>query len=244
MYEKSRFLTADWRWLAMLNYRVSPELVAPLVPAGTEVDLWAGDTFISVLGFRFTNVRIMGMPIPFHTDFDEVNLRFYAVRKIGAEKRQGVVFVKEVVPRSAVALLARGMYNEPYSVMAMKHRAPEGGVPIRTPPQVEYSFRQPSRWSRISVTPAGDPRAIPPASEEEFLSIRHWGYTRQRDGGTVEYRVNHPRWNLWDTSAAALDADLVPLYGDRFTEVLTRPPDSAYLVDGSAISVSLPERIA
>jgi uncharacterized protein YqjF (DUF2071 family) len=244
MYEKRPFLTADWRWLAMLNYRVSPGLLAPLAPAGTEVDLWRGEAFISVLGFRFTNVRIMGMPIPFHTDFDEVNLRFYVARNLGAEKRQGVVFVKEVVPRSAVALLARGMYNEPYAVMEMKHRTPEKDGPARTPTQVEYAFKQPSRWSRVSVTPTGCARLIPSASEEEFLSVRHWGYTRQRDGGTVEYRVRHPRWNLWDTSAAALEADLVPLYGERFAEVLRRAPDSAYLVEGSPISVSLPQRIA
>jgi uncharacterized protein YqjF (DUF2071 family) len=244
MNEKPRFLSAEWRWLAMLNYRVSPEVVAPHVPAGTEVDLWNRDTFISVLGFRFRKVRIMGMPIPFHTDFDEVNLRFYVRRSIGAETRGGVVFVKEVVPRSAVALAARGMYNEPYAVMEMKHRVPEDGETPRTPAEVEYSFKQPSRWSRLSVTPKGAPRLIPPASEEEFLSVRHWGYTRQRDGGTVEYRVEHPRWNIWDTGSSALDADLVPLYGERFAEILKRPPDSAYLADGSAVSVSFPERIA
>lgn len=244
MEERARFLSAEWRWLAMLNYRVSPALVAPLVPAGTEVDPWNRDTFISVLGFRFTKVRVMGMPIPFHTDFDEFNLRFYVRRNVGGELRQGVVFVKEVVPRSAVALMARGMYNEPYAVMEMKHRVPRPGDTMETPPEVEYSFKQPSRWSRISVTPKGPPRFIPPASEEEFLSVRHWGYTRQRDGGTVEYRVEHPRWNIWDTSASSLAADIVPLYGERFAEILKRPPDSAYLADGSAISVSLPQRIA
>src|SRR4051812_14503941 len=100
MDEKPRFLSAEWRWLAMMNWRGSPQLIAPLVPAGTEVDMWNGDTFISVLGFRFRKVRIMGMPIPFHTDFDECNLRFYVRRTGAGETRGGVVFVKEVVPRS------------------------------------------------------------------------------------------------------------------------------------------------
>jgi uncharacterized protein len=242
MDERPRFLAAEWRWLAMLNYRVSPELVAPLVPAGTEVDLWNGDTFISVLGFRFTKVRVMGVPIPFHTDFDEVNLRFYVRRNAGGVARHGVVFVKEVVPKSAVAVMARGMYNEPYAVMEMKHQVPQDAT--RTPPQVEYSFRQPSRWSRITVTPKGAARPIPPASAEEFLLVRHWGYTRQRDAGTVEYRVEHPRWNIWDTSVSELDAEVISLYGERFAKILQLPPDSAYLADGSAISVSLPQRIA
>jgi uncharacterized protein YqjF (DUF2071 family) len=244
MQQRPRFLTAEWRWLAMLNYRVSPQLLAPLVPAGTEIDLWGRDTFISVLAFRFSKVRMMGIPIPFHTDFDEVNLRFYVSRPLGGQLRRGVVFVKEIVPRSAVALTARAMYNEPYSVMEMKHRVPDVTRVAETPPEVEYAFRQPSRWSRITITPKGSPRRIPEASEQEFLSVRHWGYTRQRDGGTVEYRVEHPRWSFWDTSAAALDADLLPLYGDRFVDILNRPADSAYLLDGSPVSVSLPERVA
>jgi uncharacterized protein YqjF (DUF2071 family) len=238
------FLKAEWRWLAMLNYRVTPELVAPLLPKGLAVDVRHGETFISVLGFRFINARVLGFPIPFHTDFDEVNLRFYVRREVAGETRRGVVFVKEIVPRSAVALVARTMYNEPYEVMDIKHTVPAARDAAGTPGTVEYSFRQRSRWSRIAVTPAGKAQQIPRGSEEEFVSIRHWGYTPQRDGGTIEYRVEHPEWNTWKTSDARLEADLAPLYGARFAEVLSRRADSAYLVDGSAITVSFPKRIA
>lgn len=241
---RSRFLAADWRWLAMLNYRVAPEVIAPLVPKGTEIDLRDGATFISVLGFRFTKVRMLGLPIPFHTDFDEVNLRFYVKRETAAETKRGVVFIREIVPRTAVALMARALYNEPYAVMYIRHRVPPANSARGTPGIVEYAFKQPSRWSRITVTPAGEGQVIPRASEQEFISVRHWGYTRQRDGSTIEYRVEHPRWNIWETSDARLEADLVPLYGKKFAEILKRPPDSAYLADGSAVTVSFPETIA
>jgi uncharacterized protein YqjF (DUF2071 family) len=35
-------LTAEWRYLVMLNYAVNPEPVGPLVPSGTTLDLWDG----------------------------------------------------------------------------------------------------------------------------------------------------------------------------------------------------------
>ena len=75
------FLTARWRYLAMLNYEVPPEALAPLVPAGTELDSWQGKTFVSVVGFLFLDTRVLGIAIPGHRDFEEVNLRFYVRRK-------------------------------------------------------------------------------------------------------------------------------------------------------------------
>jgi uncharacterized protein YqjF (DUF2071 family) len=228
----------------MLNYRVSPDLIASLVPKGVTLDLRDGSAMMSMLGFRFLNARVLGVSIPFHANFNEVNLRFYVRREVAGETRRGVVFVKEIVPRSAVALMARAMYNEPYAVMDIRHSVPAVARVAGTPGVVEYSFHQQSRWSRIAVTPAGKPQEIPRGSEEEFVSVRHWGYTRQRDGGTIEYQVEHQRWSTWETSDARLEADLVPLYGARFAEALNRRADSAYLADGSAITVSFPERIA
>jgi uncharacterized protein YqjF (DUF2071 family) len=228
----------------MLNYRISPELLAPLVPAGTELDLWNGDAFVSMLGFRFLRTRVLGLPIPFHGDFDEVNLRFYVRRTHGDHVHRGVVFIKELVPRSAVALLANWMYNESYSVTEIRHSVPPLYNPPRTPDTVEFSFRQKERHGRIAVTPAGASQETPKGGLEEYIAFRLWGYSRQRDGGTYEYHVRHPRWNMWEVSDSRLEANLTELYGLAFAEVLSRPPDSAYLADGSPISVTFPRRIA
>src|SRR5439155_9383088 len=93
------FLTAEWRDLAMLNYEVDPAVLRPRVPAGTELDAWRGRTFLSVVGFMFLDTRVLGIPIPLHRDFEEVNLRFYVRREASEGWRRGVVFVKELVPR-------------------------------------------------------------------------------------------------------------------------------------------------
>ena len=116
------FLTAEWNWLAMLNYEVAPEILAPSVPAGTELDTWQGKHLVSMVGFLFQKTRVRGIPIPFHRNFEEVNLRFYVRRKVAGEWRRGVVFIKELVPHFAIAWVARTFYNENYVTLPMSHR--------------------------------------------------------------------------------------------------------------------------
>ena len=105
------FLTAKWLNLAMINYEVDPEMLVPYVPCGTEIDTWNGKTLMSVVGFLFKDTRVSGIRIPFHVNFEEVNLRFYVRRRRRDELRRGVVFIKEIVPKTAIALVARVAYN-------------------------------------------------------------------------------------------------------------------------------------
>jgi hypothetical protein len=72
----SIFLTAEWRYLTMLNYAVDPSLLTHLVPRGTDLDEFEGKTYVSLVGFRFERTRVRGLWVPFHADFDEMNLRF------------------------------------------------------------------------------------------------------------------------------------------------------------------------
>ena len=232
------FLTAEWRWLLMLNYAVDPALLRPLVPAGTELDAWDGVTYASVVGFRFLRTRVMGIPIPFHRDFDEVNLRFYVRRKGPEGWRRGVVFVKEIVPRIAIAAVARWVYNENYVALPMRHRVDTVGGG-----EVEYAWRHGGRWCALRGCARGDARPLEPGSEAEFITEHYWGYARQRDGGTVEYRVEHPRWNVWTVGAPALDCDAAALYGPAWGPVLAAAPRSALLADGSAVVVRRGTRV-
>src|SRR5262245_60741200 len=120
-----RFLTAEWRHLVMLNYEIDPAALRARVPAGTELDSWNGKTFVSLVGFRVLRTRVLGVPVLFHRSsigkgisrtswgsFEEVNLRFYVRRRAPEGWRRGVVFVKEIVPKAAVAAVARWVYNE------------------------------------------------------------------------------------------------------------------------------------
>ena len=236
------FLTAQWRHLAMLNYRIDPALLRPLVPSGTELDQWSGHAYVSVVGFLFLDTRVLGVPIPFHRNFEELNLRFYVRRDAGGEMRRAVTFVKELVPRAAIAWTARLAYNDPYRAVPMQHSVTASSEPPR-PERVEYRWRYPLTWGRLAVDPVGKGALAAEGSEEEFITEHYWGYTRQRDGGTVEYRVTHPKWRLWQVHASSLSGDLAALYGAAFAESLMRPPDSAFLAEGSPVEVYRPTHL-
>ena len=240
--KRRSFLTAQWRYLVLLNYDVDPSILHALVPRDTELDLWNGRAIASVVGFRFLRTRVLGVPVPFHRDFEEVNLRFY-VRHTARDGsvRRGVVFVRELVPRLSVALLARLAYNEPYLAVPMRSTTPAS--PSEMPGRVSYGWRTGARWQELAAT-AGGVAALPSTdSEAAFITEHYWGYTRQRDGGTMEYEVAHPRWRIWGATDARLDADVPRLYGSSFARALAARPVSAFIAEGSEITVYRPRRI-
>ena len=226
------FLTANWRYLAMLNYVVDPRLITPLVPAETEIDFENGETFLSVVGFLFLDTRLLGLPIPLHRDFEEVNLRFYVRRKSADTWRRGVVFVRELIPRRAIALVARVFYGEPYVALPMRHAIVDDGGRV----SAEYSWRRGHKWESLKMTATGEAQPIPAGSHAEFITEHYWGYTALRNGCS-EYRVEHPRWKIWNASDFELNADVATLYGQQFADTLNEPPRSAFVADGSAITV-------
>jgi uncharacterized protein len=229
------FLTAEWRHLAMLNFEVDPALLLPLVPAGTQLDRWDGKVFVSLVGFRFLKTRLRGfLPIPLHSNFDEVNLRFYVRREVGGEVRRGVVFVREIVPRWAIAFVARTFYNENYTALPMEHEIRTLSVRDQ---KVDYRWRSGKAWSGISVETDGDPEKPTDGSIEQFITEHYWGYAVQRDGGCVEYRVAHPSWKVWQVRHSAFEGDAEKTYGKEFAAVLRGTRHSAFLAEGSAVCV-------
>jgi uncharacterized protein YqjF (DUF2071 family) len=244
MAEQRPFLTATWRYLAMLNYEVPPALLDPLVPVGTELDAWGGVTMASMVGFRFLDTRVLGVPIPGHRDFDEVNLRFY-VRRRGEDGswRRAVVFVREFVPRRAIATVARWLYNEPYTAVPIRHDVEMERAADGESGRAAYAWALAGRWHHLEVRTRGRPMIPDAASEAAFISEHYWGYTVQRDGGSKEYRVAHPPWRVWDAVEAQFDCDVRSVYGAGFAECLSMRPRSAFLAEGSTVTVYPGERL-
>jgi uncharacterized protein YqjF (DUF2071 family) len=238
----SRFLTAAWRNLAMLNYEVDPAILAARVPAGCELDASAGRTLVSIVGFQFLETRVLGVAIPFHRNFDEVNLRFYVRRKVDGAWRRGVVFIKELVPRRAIAFVARAAYGENYVAVPMRHaieRAAGGDTTT-----LSYEWRRSGNWEGLSVSFSGLPSMPADETEETFITEHYWGYSLGRDRATVEYKVEHPRWSVWRATVARLSCEAASLYGPEFAKALASPPSSALVADGSVVIVRKGRRLA
>jgi len=240
------FLTAEWRHLAMLNYAVDASLLLPFVPAGTEIDCWNGQVFVSLVGFRFLKTKLLRfLPIPMHSNFDEVNLRFYLRRQTRDEVRRGVVFIREIVPRRAIALVARNFYRENYVALPMAHEIRSiAGNRLR----VAYrwsseKWRGENRWSTISLETEGNPELPGEGSMEQFITEHYWGYAAQPGGGCVEYRVAHPSWRVWQSRQSAFEGDAEKLYGRDIAAALRGEPQSAFLAEGSPITVMRGRRL-
>ena len=234
-FSMSRFLTAEWRNLVMLNYEIDPSVLAGRVPAGCEIDFRDERTFVSVVGFQFLHTRLLGAAIPFHQNFEEVNLRFYVRHKEDGEWRRGVVFVRELVPRRAIAFVANRVYGEKYLALPMRHRIERQERTQST--VVSYQWRRSGSWEGITVSFSG-PSSLPDAdAEETFITEHYWGYAEQSDRSTVEYRVEHPRWRVWRAETARLECDVAALYGAEFRETLAGSPSTAFVADGSPVVV-------
>jgi len=229
------FLTAQWRHLAMLNYRVDPQLLQPLLPRATQLDLYDGAAYVSLVGFMFRDTRVRGLAIPCHRTFEEVNLRFYVVHETPqGELRRGVVFIRELVPRTAIALVARAVYKEPYLAVPMSH---EVALDPRTGGTASYTWSHAGSEFRLEATASGAACESPEGSEAEFITEHYWGYTRRSGGRTAEYRVEHPRWQVWNAESASFSGAAGPLYGARIAEILADRPRSAFLAVGSQVAV-------
>ena len=216
----------------MLNYVVDPKILAPLVPVGTELDFHDGQTFVSVVGFLFLKTRVLGFPIPLHRNFEEVNLRFYVRHRVPEGWRRGVTFVRELVPRRAIASVARILYDEPYLAVPMRHSIARGPKDFA----LQYQWWRNERWETLGVTVAEEPRISEAGSHEEFITEHYWGYTK-RSSGTSEYGVEHERWRLRSAKAWTFDAEVALLYGPQFVETLRVQPVSAFLAEGSPVIV-------
>jgi len=229
------FLTARWQYLLFFSYRCPSALLEPHVPRGTTLDQWHGDTFVSLAAFLFDDTRVLGVPFIGHRTFEEVNLRFYVRRKMpGGEARRAVVFMRELVPRRAIAWVARAVYNEPYLAVPMSHRIDVSAV---SGGSIDYGWRYRGREFRAAATVSGQPEASATGSLAEFITEHYWGYTAQRDGGTLEYRVEHPRWPVWHPQTHRVEGDFAELYGQEFGRILAGKPDSVLAAEGSAVSV-------
>ncbi len=231
---KRVFLAAEWRDLVMLNYEVEPSLLSQHVPPGTSLDSFGGRTYISLVGFRFCGTKLFGyLPVPFHSNFDEVNLRFYVRRKEGSEHRRGVVFIAEVVPKRAISATARLVYGENYRRLPMRHNIETEGLSNI----FEYLWQIDGRWCKISAQTGDHPKHPEEGSLEQFITEHYWGYSSQQSGVCLEYHVSHVPWQVCTASVAEFDGDARSLYGRQLGEVLQQSPDCAFVANGSPVVV-------
>jgi len=233
------FLEAEWRNLAIINYEVEPEILQEYLPKGTELDLWNGKCYVSLIGFMFENTKLLGCKIPYHGDFEEVNLRFYVKRLEQDQWKRGVVFIKEIVPKRALTFVANTFYKEHYQTLPMRHgiQAKNDGL------EFTYQWQLNGVWNTLSVETAKKVSEIEIGSQAEFITEHYFGYTKYNENTTFEYEVRHPRWQQYEVINHSVAVDFESVYGKDFGFLKTQQPVSVFLALGSEISVENKKRI-
>lgn len=229
----SHFLHAEWNNLIMANYVVPKELLSPFIPSKTELDFFQGKTFVSLVGFMFLNTRILGLSVPYHINFEEVNLRFYVKYNDRGKWKRGTVFIKQIVPKPAISFIANNIYREKYSAMKMKH------FHIEKPDEIEtcYEWKYKNKWNKLAAS--SQKKSVPMRinSEEEFIAEHYCGYTRYNENKTYAYEINHPRWEIFKALKHTVDCDFEGIYGKEFSFLSDAIPSSVFMAKGSEVRI-------
>lgn len=231
-------MTAEWRKLALANYAVDKEILLNYLPPLTKLDDWQGKYYVSLVGFMFINTKLRGLSIPFHENFEEINLRFYVKYQDGELIKRGVVFIKEIVPKPALTFVANTIYKENYQTLPTKHYwgIEQDGL------RVEYSWKN-RDWNKFSLLSSSICKPIEIGSKEEFITEHYWGYTKIKQHVTSEYGVEHPRWEVYPVRNYVINVDFGANYGDDFAFLSNVEPASVMLVEGSPIRVLKGKRL-
>jgi uncharacterized protein len=224
-------LEAQWKKLIMANYPVDPKQLLPYIPHGTEVEYYSGKCYLSLVGFMFLNSSLAGIKMPFHGSFEEINLRFYVRHYEEKSWKRGVVFIKEIVPRWTVTMIANHLYGESYETL------PTGNAfNLEADMQrIEYRWKKNNKWNSLKIKSGLDEKEFQAGSAEEFFTESYWGYTKINNQATQEYNVEHPAWKIFDTRDYIIDVDFTSVYGPEFSFLQDIQPESVFLAEGSGI---------
>jgi uncharacterized protein YqjF (DUF2071 family) len=161
-----------WRQLAFLHWAVDPVALAPLLPPSLELDTWQGRAFVGIVPFTIRGTRPPFLPpIPWLSDFHELNLRTYVHRR---GRDPGVWFFSLDAASRLAVWGARAAYKLPYyhaSIALQKNLA--GGI--------SFSSRRTGGAGRprfaCSYQPSSAPVEVAVGSEEFFLIERYLLYS-------------------------------------------------------------------
>lgn len=233
------FLTAQWKNLIMANYVINPEHLKKYLPVGTELDYWNGNCYVSLVGFLFKDTKVLGFRIPRHTDFEEVNLRFYVKRFENGAWKRGVVFIQEIVPKRAITFVANTFYKENYRTLFMQHQNELEAEVLK----VGYSWENQKKTNYISVNAYDFRSPLEEGSEAEFIMEHYFGYTKHNEHETYEYEVKHPKWEQYYIKNFEIQVDFENTYGKDFAFLNDTKPASVFLAEGSEIYVENKRKI-
>jgi uncharacterized protein YqjF (DUF2071 family) len=227
------FLKAKWENIIMANYQIEPELLLPFLPKGVSLDLHQGKAYVSLVGFLFKNTKLFNVPIPFFGSFEEINLRFYVVKKEGNELKRGVVFINATIPYRLVAWIANKLYKENYTVVPTKHQL----ISSSETNHIKFEWLLQKKWNSIAVDFDSKAESMKTDSLEKFIYEHYYGYTKINELQTEEYQLKHPSWKTHKITNYKIDCDFEAMYGKSFSILNQTQPSAVFIAEGSDVAI-------
>ncbi len=228
MKETKVFLTARWHDLILITYDIDPEVLLPFLPDGLEPDVVNERAYISLVAFDFLDTKVKGINIPFHSNFPEINLRFY----VKDAKRRGVVFLREFVPKRFIPMVANTLYNENYKAITMSSEVIKNGTVT-----LHHKIKKIGRYFEINAEALNEPYLPAEDSKEHFFKEHEWGFGKSKEGETIIYRVQHPQWKVYPLKSYDHNFDFAFIYGKEWDFLNDRKPYNVTFARGSSVKV-------
>ena len=227
------FLKADWENIIMANYEIDPKILEPFMPKGVELDLYNGKAYVSLVGFMFKKTKLFNIPIPYFGTFEEINLRFYVIRKDENQIKRGVVFINETIPYPIVAWVANKLYKEHYTVVPTRHSI-TNNFELK---KVKFEWKINNSWNSINVEASNKSNSMKTGTLEKFIYEHYFGYTKIDENNTEEYRLQHPSWKINSVLETEIDCDFEAMYGKAFSVLNDTKPEAVFIAEGSSVKI-------
>lgn len=236
---KKVFLRANWLRLASANYIIDPSILDKHLPNGTELEDHNGEYYVSLVAFRYCKTRLLNVRVPYHNNFEEINLRFYVKREITPGKwRSEVAFTKLFFPRPALTLVAKYMYKENYETLKMRHSWSENENYLLT----SYGLNK-NGWNNFEIKSDKKSMKIDSNSSEFFFSKQYWGTSQIDHKSSTIYKIEHPDWEAYNVFNWNVSFDFKTIFGPEFKHLTDTQPDSVHLFKGSEVIVNKKKNI-
>jgi uncharacterized protein YqjF (DUF2071 family) len=197
-------MAMTWTDLAFLHWRVDAELLRAHLPRGLVLDTFEGEAWLGVVPFLMTGVRArMAPPLPFVSEFLELNVRTYVV----SEEKPGVWFFSLDAASRLAVRTARRVFHLPYfdARMSLEREGPAIGYrSVRThrgAPKARFhaTYQASERASRTPL--------------ERWLTERYCLYAQGADGRLFRGDIHHEPWPLRTGTARLEELDMTRLVG-------------------------------
>ena len=189
-------MTQWWRDLLFAHWPVAPALIQALLPQALEVDETQGTAWVAVVPFRMTGVRPrLTPPLPWLSQFAELNVRTYVRPRYGPKDEAGVYFWSLEASNPVAVAAARTLFHLPYMNAQMSCESRQGWIEyesLRThrgepPAQFKARYRPCGLTKRTELV--------------RWLTERYCLYTTDSQGCLYQGEIHHRAWPLEDAEA-------------------------------------------